>query len=210
MEIVGVLASYINVDRIFLYLILLILFFGLAIVIERTIFFSRCKVDGTALLSSIHQALQSDNLEKAIAECNLSAAPLSHIFRKGLTQAIPPVRREAVQGAVDEALLEVLPRIEKRIDFLPTLANIATMLGLLGTLLGLISAFQAISIADPAHKATLFAKGISTAMYTTVIGLMVAIPFLFLHAILQSQTTALMDHLEEFSFKFVRAVSGKG
>ena len=91
MEIVGVLASYINVDRIFLYLILLILFFGLAIVIERTIFFSRCKVDGTALLSSIHQALQSDNLEKAIAECNLSAAPLSHIFRKGLTQAIPPV-----------------------------------------------------------------------------------------------------------------------
>jgi biopolymer transport protein ExbB len=145
-----------------------------------------------------------------VAACNLSTAPLSLVFRKGLTQAIPPVRKEAVQGAVDEALLEVLPQIEKRIDYLPTLANIANLLGLLGTILGLINSFQAISVGDPAQKAALLAKGISSAMYATALGLMVAIPLMFFYTILQSKTNQLLDSLEEFSFKFVRTVSEKG
>ena len=210
MEIVGILAGSIRVEGLFFYLILFILFFGAAIVIERALFFYRSKVNGAVLLSSIDEALRSDNHEKAVAACNLSRAPLSQVFRKGLTQAFPPVRKEAVQGAVDEALLEVLPQIEKRIDYLPTLANVANLLGLLGTILGLIHSFQAISVADPAQKAALLAKGISTAMYATAFGLMVAIPLMFFYTILQSQTNALLDTLEEYSFKFVRTVSEKG
>jgi biopolymer transport protein ExbB len=210
MEIVGILARFGKAEGIFFYLILLILVFGLAIVIERALFFSRSKINGAALLSAVREALQSDNREKAIAACGTSAAPLSLVFRKGLSQAVSPVRKEEVQGAVDEALLEVLPQIEKRIDYLPTLANVANLLGLLGTILGLINSFQAISVADPAQKAALLAKGISGAMYATALGLMVAIPLMFFYTILQSKTNQLLDHLEEFSFKFVRAVSEKG
>lgn len=210
MEIIGMLAGFANFEGIFFALILLILVVGAAIVIERALFFSRSRVNGAEMLSSIREAIQSDNREKAIAVCNLSAAPLSQVFRKGLSQAVPPIRKEAVQGAVDEALLEVLPHIEKRIDYLPTLANVANLLGLLGTILGLIHSFQAISVVDPAQKAVLLAKGISSAMYATAFGLMVAIPLMFFYTVLQAKTNQLLDHLEEFSFKFVRAISEKG
>lgn len=208
MEMLGIVSGFLKEGGIFIYLILLILIFGVAIVIERSLFLSRSRINGTALLSSVREALQADNREEAVAACNLSNAPLSQVFRKGLSVAAP-LRKEAVQGAIDEALLEVLPQVEKRVDFLPTLANIANLIGLLGTILGLIKSFQAISVADPAQKAALLAQGISTAMYATAFGLMVAIPLMFSYTLLQSKTNQLLDHLEEFSFKFVHAVCGK-
>ena len=208
MEILGLLSGFLKEGGIFIYLILLIFIFGVAIVIERSLYLSRARINGTALLSSIREALQADNHDQAVAACNLSNAPLSRVFRKGLSAAAP-LRKEAVQGAVDEALLEILPQVERRVDFLPTLANIANLIGLLGTILGLIKSFQAISVADPAQKAALLAQGISTAMYATAFGLMVAIPLMFSYTLLQSKTNQLLDHLEEFSFKFVNAVCGK-
>jgi biopolymer transport protein ExbB/TolQ len=210
MEMIGVLGPILKEGGVFIYIILFILVFGMAIVIERTLFLSRSKVNGAALLRSIREALQTNNRAAAIAACDVSAAPLSQLFRKGLTQAPPPVQKEEAQGVVDEALLEIVPQIEKRIDYLPTLANIANLLGLLGTILGLIKSFQAISVADPAQKAALLAQGISTAMYATAFGLMVAIPLMFCYTLLQSKTNQLLDHLEEFSLKFVNAISEKG
>jgi len=210
MEIVEMLMAVAKSGGIFVYLILFIMVFGVAIVIERILFINRSKINGTALLTTVREALKADNREQALAACSASKAPLSLVFARGLTEVVPPVRKEAVQGAIDEALLEVLPQIEKRIDYLPTLANIANLLGLLGTILGLIKSFQAISVADPAQKGALLAQGISTAMYATAFGLMVAIPLMFFYTILQSQTNQLLNHLEEFSFKFVKIVSEKG
>ena len=210
MEIVEMLMAVVKGGGVFIYLILFILIFGVAIVVERTLFISRSKINGTALLTSIREALKADNREQALAACSVSNAPLSLVFARGLNEAVSPIRKETLQGAVDEALLEVLPQIEKRIDYLPTLANIANLLGLLGTILGLIKSFQAISVADPAQKGALLAQGISTAMYATAFGLMVAIPLMFFYTILQSQTNQLLDHLEEFSFKFVKILSEKG
>lgn len=210
MEIVDMLMAVAKSGGIFVYLILLIMVFGIAIVIERALFINRSKINGSALLTAIREALKADNRDQALAACGASKAPLSLVFARGLSEAVPPVRKESVQGAVDEALLEVLPQIEKRIDYLPTLANIANLLGLLGTILGLIKSFQAISVADPAQKGALLAQGISTAMYATAFGLMVAIPLMFFYTLLQSQTNQLLDSLEEFSFKFVKIVSEKG
>ena len=210
MEIIGVLAALLKEGGVFIYIILFIFVFGMAIVIERTLFLARSRVNGAALLRSVREALQANNREGAIAACDGSAAPLSQLFRKGLTQSPSPVQKEAAQGVVDEALLEIVPQIEKRIDYLPTLANIANLLGLLGTILGLIKSFQAIAVADPAQKAALLAQGISTAMYATAFGLMVAIPLMFCYTLLQSKTHQLLDHLEEFSLKFVNALSEKG
>jgi biopolymer transport protein ExbB/TolQ len=210
MEIVEMLMAVAKEGGVFISLIFLILIFGVAIVIERTLFIKRSKINGPALLATIREALTMNNREQALAACGASKAPLSLVFAKGLSEAAPPIRKEAVQGAVDEALLEIIPQIEKRIDYLPTLANIANLLGLLGTILGLIKSFQAISVADPAQKGALLAQGISTAMYATAFGLMVAIPLMFFYTILQSQTSRLLDHIEEFSFKFVKILSEKG
>ncbi|HLG22153.1 MAG TPA: MotA/TolQ/ExbB proton channel family protein [Candidatus Manganitrophaceae bacterium] len=209
MEIVGLLTGLLKEGGVFIYLILLVLFLGMAIVIERGLFLSRAKINGGALLLSIREALQANNIEGAIAACHGAPSPLSHIFLKGLGRVSSPVQKEALQGAVDEALLEILPKVEKRIDYLPTLANIANLLGLLGTIMGLIKSFQAISVADPAQKAALLAQGISTAMYATAFGLMVAIPLMFCYSVLQSKTNQILDHLEEFTLKFVNAVCEK-
>lgn len=210
MEIIEMLMAVAKGGGVFIYLILFIMVFGMAIVIERSLFIKRSKINGTALLRTVREAVQTDQRERAIAACGAEKGPLALVFARGLSQAVPPVRKEAVQGAVDEALLEVLPQIEKRVDYLPTLANIANLLGLLGTILGLIKSFQAISVADPAQKGALLAQGISTAMYATAFGLMVAIPLMFCYTLIQSQTNQLLDHLEEYSFKFVKAVSEKG
>jgi biopolymer transport protein ExbB len=96
-----------------------------------------------------------------------------------------------------------LPNIERRTPYLATFANIATLLGLLGTIIGLIAAFTAVANADPAEKATLLSQSISIAMNTTAFGLMAAIPLLLIHSILQSKTSAIIESLEIAVVKFV-------
>ncbi len=106
--------------------------------------------------------------------------------------------------------MEVVPRLEKRTHYLATFANIATLLGLLGTIIGLIKAFTAVSNADPAEKADLLSASISVAMNTTAFGLMVAIPLLLIYTVLQSKTTSLVDSLEMASVKFLNMLTEQG
>jgi biopolymer transport protein ExbB/TolQ len=103
--------------------------------------------------------------------------------------------------------MEVVPRLEKRTPYLASFANIATLLGLLGTIIGLIQAFQAVGAANPAEKADLLSASISVAMNTTAFGLIVAIPLLLLHSVIQSKTTELIDSLEMASVKFLNAIT---
>lgn len=107
---------------------------------------------------------------------------------------------------MEESLMEVMPRLESRTHYLATFANIATLLGLLGTIIGLIQAFTAVAEANPAEKADLLSASISVAMNTTAFGLIVAIPLLFVHTVLQSKTTRIIDSLEMVSVKFLNAV----
>ena len=115
-------------------------------------------------------------------------------------------RRDDIEYAMEEGLLEVLPNIERRTPYLATFANIATLLGLLGTIIGLIQAFTAVSNANPADKADLLSASISVAMNTTAFGLMAAIPLLLVHTLIQSKTTELVDSLEMASVKFLNTV----
>lgn len=103
--------------------------------------------------------------------------------------------------------MEVMPRLEKRTHYLATFANIATLLGLLGTIVGLISAFTAVATANPAEKADLLSASISVAMNTTAFGLIVAIPLLLVHTLLQTKTTEIIDSLEMASVKFLNAIT---
>lgn len=103
--------------------------------------------------------------------------------------------------------MEALPRLERRTQYLATLANVATLLGLLGTIIGLIAAFTAVANADPAEKATLLSQSISVAMNTTAFGLMSAIPLLMAHAMLQTKTTEIVDGLEMAGVKFLNLLT---
>ena len=125
-----------------------------------------------------------------------SNAAMSKILAYGLQRAKLRGSGEEVQMAMDEGLLEFVPRLEKRTHYLATFANIATLLGLLGTIIGLIEAFSAVSGSAPADKADLLSASISVAMNTTAFGLMVAIPLLLAHAVMQTKTTELVDNLE--------------
>jgi len=116
-------------------------------------------------------------------------------------------RRDDIEKAMDESLLEVIPRIEKRTHYLSSLANVGLLIGLLGTITGLIGAFSAVATANPAEKASLLAAAISVAMNNTASGLAVAITLLLAHMFLESKTTSLIDSLEIASVKFLNSIT---
>jgi biopolymer transport protein ExbB/TolQ len=112
-------------------------------------------------------------------------------------------RRDDFEAAMEESIMEAIPRLEKRTHYLAMFANIATLLGLLGTIIGLIKAFTAVAQVDPSLKAEILSTSISVAMNTTAFGLIVAIPLLFSYTVLQTKTTEIIDSLEMTVVKFV-------
>ena len=137
-----------------------------------------------------------------------SKADISQILAYGIARISQRVQhRDEIETAMEEGLMEVIPRLEKRTHYLATLANIATLTGLLGTIVGLIQAFTAVSNADPAQKADLLSSSISVAMNTTAFGLIAAIPLLLLHAFLTTKTTSLVDQFEMTAVKFLNIIS---
>jgi biopolymer transport protein ExbB/TolQ len=116
-------------------------------------------------------------------------------------------RRDDVKTAMQECMTGIMPHLEKRTHYLATMANIATLLGLLGTVSGLIHAFSAVATVNPAEKANLLSASISEAMNCTAFGLMVAVPFLAIHAMLQTKTVQLIDALEAASIKFLTVLT---
>jgi biopolymer transport protein ExbB/TolQ len=151
--------------------------------------------------------LKSGNLAGAVQVTSKSEAAIGQIMTYGLNRVRSARRREDVEQAMEESLMEVMPRLEKRTHYLATFANIATLLGLLGTIVGLISAFTAVATANPAEKADLLSASISVAMNTTAFGLIVAIPLLLVHTLLQTKTTEIVDSLEMASVKFLNAIT---
>ena len=118
-------------------------------------------------------------------------------------------RRDDVEKAMQESMIEIVPQIEKRTHYLGTLANVATLLGLLGTVSGLIHAFAAVATANPAEKANLLSASISEAMNCTAFGLVTAVPILVVHAFLQTKTIRLNDGLEAAAIRFLNALAAR-
>jgi biopolymer transport protein ExbB/TolQ len=132
-----------------------------------------------------------------------SNAAVGRILAYGLSRLSSTRRRTDIEMAMEEGLMEIIPRLEKRTHYLATFANISTLLGLLGTVTGLIEAFAAVANADPAQKAELLSASISVAMNCTAFGLGAAIPMMLIYSFLQSKTTELVDSLEMVSVKFL-------
>jgi biopolymer transport protein ExbB len=192
----------------FMYPILLVLAIGAAIAIERYIYLTFVRARNKGIWKRVLPLLESGKYDAAREVVMHSDAAVSRILGYGLSRAERHAGGDEVQMAMEEGLLEVVPRLEKRTHYLATLANIATLLGLLGTIIGLTEAFSTVSAADPADKANLLSASISIAMNTTAFGLMVAIPLLLIHAVMQTKTSELVDTLEMVTVRLSNLIAG--
>ena len=206
------LITFFQSGGVFMYLILLILAIGTAIVLDRWLMILRAGVNESALWQKISGHMEKGDARAAADLCKQGRTPLHQVLHAGLVSIDQAKDREDIENAVEESMMEVMPRMESRLHYLPTLANVATLVGLLGTIMGLIKAFTSVAVADPSQKAALLSKGISLAMNTTAFGLIAAIPLMLLYSALHARTNALIDTLDRYTFKLINLgvqVSGK-
>lgn len=181
---------------IFMFPIGIIFIVGMAIVIERFLFLAKAKKMNRDAFDSILVLLQKKDYQGALNLGRGSDAPVAKIISAGLQRMAQSSRREDIELAMEEGVMEAVPRLERRTGYLATLANVATLLGLLGTIHGLSEAFGAVANADPAEKSALLSASIAVAMNATAFGLFAAIPLLLCHATIQSRTLEIIDSLE--------------
>lgn len=173
----------------------------IAIIIERTIhILTKYKVNAEEFMKQVRKLVQAGNIDRAIKLCEAAPLPLLQVVRSGLTQANKG--DEAVIGAIDESMEEVVPALEKRIGSLWTFANLATLIGLLGTISGLIRAFQAaVGKGDPKAAQEALMAGIAEAMWNTLFGLGIAVVCMTAHLILHGMAKKQKKELEKSSMK---------
>lgn len=191
-----------------MYPILFILAIGTAIAIERYIYLTFVRSRNRGIWDRVLPLLESGKYDAAREVVMHSDAAVSKILGYGLSRVERRASVDEIQMAMEEGLLEVVPRLEKRTHYLATLANIATLLGLLGTIIGLTEAFSTVAAAAPADRGNMLSASISIAMNTTAFGLMVAIPLLLIHAVMQTKTSELVDNLEMVTVRLSNLISG--
>lgn len=192
-----------------MYPIAAVMAIGIAVAVERYLFLTRSRAVNRKLWDQLMPMISAGKYQQAQALATKSNEAISKVMGYGLARIRSARRREDLEMAMDEGLMEVIPGLERRTHYLSTLANIATLLGLLGTIIGLIQAFTAVANASPAEKAELLSSSISVAMNTTAFGLIVAIPLLLVYSILQSKTSQIVDSLEMAVVKFLNIVTDR-
>ena len=186
--------------------IALVLAVGTAITVERYITLTSLGAKNRKAWAQIQPVLASGDFDKARAMTQNDATAISHLLGSGLARQGSVRRREDIEVAMEECMMEIVPQLEKRTHYLATFANLATLLGLLGTVSGLIHAFGAVATVNPADKANLLSASISEAMNCTAFGLIVAIIGLIGYAVLNGKTQALEDDINEASVQVLNLV----
>jgi biopolymer transport protein ExbB/TolQ len=189
-----------------IYFSIAIMAIGLAIAIERFIFLSRARSQNRKLWAQVLPLLQGGRFKEVHNVSSKSDAAIGKIVVHGLDRLQQPGRREDIDAAMEEGMMEIVPRLEKRTHYIATFANVITLVGLLGTIIGLIKGFTAVAAVNPAEKAELLSASISIAMNNTAFALAVAIPFLLIHAFLQARTSEIVDGLEAAKISFLNLV----
>jgi biopolymer transport protein ExbB len=159
--------------------------------------------------NKLQPALNEGDFETARELTSTDKSTVSKLLGMGLAVQGAVRRREDIEIAMEESMMEIIPQLEKRTAYVALASSIATLLGLLGTIMGLIQAFTAVANANPAEKADLLSASISVAMNTTAFGLMVAIPLLITHTVLTAKTGEIVDSLEMASVKALNVISQK-
>ena len=201
------MVSFFQKGGLFMYPILLVFLAGMAITTERWLQLKRTRSVNRNMWNVLLPILARGEFDKARAIIAKDRSVISPMLGTGLARLGKARRREDIEIAMEESMMEIIPQLEKRTPYVALLANIATLLGLLGTIMGLIAAFTAVAAANPAEKADLLSASISVAMNTTAFGLMSAIPLLLFHAMLTSTTGQIVDSMEMASVKALNNIS---
>jgi biopolymer transport protein ExbB len=191
----------------FMYPILIVFAVGAAIAIERYVTLTLVTAKNRSVWNKVQPVLMKGDFEKAREMTRKDDSAISQLLGMGLARQGAVRRREDVEIAMEESMMEIIPQLEKRTPYVGLASSIATLLGLLGTIMGLIQAFTAVANANPAEKADLLSASISVAMNTTAFGLMVAIPLLITSTVLTSKTGEIIDSLEMASVKALNVIS---
>ena len=204
------IAEFFEAGGPFIYVNCITLCWGIAIIIERIIFiFFKYNVNAEAFMAQVQKLVMANDIERGIKLCNAApAAALPKVVKAGLTRAN---RGEAeIRNAVEEAILEIVPVLQKRTGNLAQIANMATLLGLLGTITGLITAFGAVGAVSAELKAKVLAQGVAEAMYTTAFGLGIAVICMIGHMFLTNMTKKIIDEIDQYSVKLENLLITRG
>jgi len=201
------IVSFFATGGLFMYPILLVFAFGVAIAVERFVTLTLVTNKNQAVWGKVQPLLDNGDFDEARGMTSEDESTISQVLNMGLSLQGTVRRREDIEIAMEESMMEIVPRLEKRTPYVALASSIATLLGLLGTIMGLIQAFTAVANANPAEKADMLSASISVAMNTTAFGLMVAIPLLVVHAVLTSKTGDIVDSLEMATVKSLNVFS---
>lgn len=207
MDVIHSVVLFFQTGGIFMYPILIVFSVGMAISLERFLKLSSVRRVNRRMWNQVHPILEEGDFDQAREIIAEDDSTISKLLTMGLARQGSVRRRDDIEIAMEESMMEIIPQLEKRTPYIALFSNISTLLGLLGTIMGLIEAFTAVANANPAEKADLLSASISVAMNTTAFGLMAGIPLLIVHAFLTSKTGEIVDSLEMASVKTLNIIS---
>jgi len=190
-----------------MYVILVIGAVALTLIISRFMALKTLRIDKKEFSDQVFRMILGGDLRQAISYCDSKQAPLSNTVKSGLVQVMNKRPDEEVQVAMDAAVLREMPKLEGLTSFLAVLGNISVLAGLLGTILGMIGSFRAVSTADPATKAQLLSEGISHALNCTGFGLIVAILSILFYGLFQHMIQKSENEMLETSMSLMNLVA---
>lgn len=180
---------------------------GGAFAVERFIKLKLLERANRKSWEALHPVLVSGDFEQAREMVDGDDSAVAQLLSMGLEVQGTVRRRDDIEIAMEEAMMEITPQLQARTIYISMFANISTLLGLLGTIIGLISAFEAVANANPAEKSAMLSSSIAMAMNTTAFGLMAAIPLLICYNMVSSKTAAIVGSLEMISVKMLKLVT---
>ena len=201
------MAKFMDDGGIFMWILLAQWIVGMVISIERFIGIVRIDVDGKNLMGQIQRKLLGNDIQGAVSLCSRTSAVLAQVLRSGLKRIHQST--DLIQHSMETTIFEVSGSVDKRLNYISLIANISTLVGLLGTIYGLIESFSAVATADPSQKSKLLALGISKAMNTTALGLISAISIMVIHTVLTNKCEKILSNVDEFSLKLVDLLGTK-
>ncbi|MCU0642665.1 MAG: MotA/TolQ/ExbB proton channel family protein [bacterium] len=198
----------------FMWVLLIAAIFMVALAIERAYYIMvRSNINAPKFMAEIRKLVKAGDYGKAINLCDSAKnKALAQVVVAGLKKvsASETIEFRAIQNSVDEGTLEVIPKLHERTGYLAMLANVATLVGLMGTIYGLIAAFKSVSAPgiDATEKSRMLAAGISVAMNTTLVGLAIAIPAILVYTFLNNKTVKIIDEIDEHTVKLINLITG--
>lgn len=190
-----------------MYVILVFAVLTVAVSLERFLTLKSLRVDKKEFADQIFRMVVGGDLRQAISFCDSRPTPLSNTVKAGLVQAMNKRPDEEIQVAMDASVLREMPRLEGWTSFLAVFGNIAVLAGLLGTIIGMIGSFRAVSKADPATKAQLLSEGISHALNCTGFGLVTAIVAIVFYGLFQHMIQKAENEMVETSMSLMNLVA---